>query len=111
SAQGAGREGECRRDPGRGSRGRAARRRGAPAPRADRMILVIVEHEAGTVDRLSSEALSLGRSLAEATGGPLQAVVWGSGGEAAAASLGAAGVAAVHEIVDPRLTDYAPEAL
>ena len=107
----AGREGECRRDPGRGSGGCAARRRGAAAPRADRMILVVVEHEAGTVDRLSSEALTLGRSLAEATGGPLQAVVWGPGAGAAAAPLGAAGVAAVHEIADPRLTDYAPEAL
>ena len=60
----AGREGECRRDPGRGSGGRTARRRGAPAPGADRMILVVVEHEAGTLDRLSSEALTLGRSLA-----------------------------------------------
>ena len=80
----AGREGECRRDPGRGSGGRTARRRGAPAPWADRMILVVVEHEAGTVDRLSSEALTLGRSLAEATGGPLQAVVWGPGAAAAA---------------------------
>ena len=75
------------------------------------MILVVVEHEAGTVDRLSSEALTLGRALAETTGGPLQAVVWGPGAGAAAASLGAAGVAAVHEIADPRLTDYAPEAL
>jgi len=75
------------------------------------MILVVVEHEAGTVDRLSSEALTLGRSLAEATGDPLQAVVWGPGGGAAAASIGAPGLAAVHEIADPRLTEYAPEAL
>ena len=56
------------------------------------MILVVVEHEAGTVDRLSSEALTLGRTIAEATGGPLQAVVWGPGSGAAAGALGAAGV-------------------
>ena len=75
------------------------------------MILVVVEHEGGTPDRLSSEALTLGRALAEATGGPLQAVVWGAGAAATAGPLGAAGVAAVHEIADPRLADYAPEAL
>jgi electron transfer flavoprotein alpha subunit len=75
------------------------------------MILVVVEQEAGTVDRLSSEALALGQTLAEASGSPLQAVVWGPGAAAAAGPLGAAGVAAVHEIIDTRLVDYAPEAL
>jgi electron transfer flavoprotein alpha subunit len=75
------------------------------------MILVVVEHEGGTVDRLSSEAVTLGRSLTEVAGGPLQAVVWGPGSGAVAGTLGAAGVAAVHEIVDARLTDFAPEAL
>lgn len=75
------------------------------------MILVVVEHEGGTLDRLSSEALTLGRSLGEATGGPLQAVVWGAGAGAVAGPLGAAGVAAVHEIADARLTEFAPEAL
>jgi electron transfer flavoprotein alpha subunit len=75
------------------------------------MILVVVEHEGGTVDRLSSEALTLGHSLAEATGGPLQAVTWGPGAGATAGQLGAAGVATVHEIADPRLAEFAPEAL
>ncbi len=75
------------------------------------MILVVVEHEGGTLDRLSSEALTLGRALAEASGEPLQAVVWGTGAAVTAGPLGAAGVAAVHEIADPRLADYAPEAL
>ena len=75
------------------------------------MILVVVEHEGGTLDRLSSEALTLGRALAEASGEPLQAVVWGAGAGVTAGPLGAAGVAAVHEIADPRLADYAPEAL
>ena len=75
------------------------------------MILVVVEHDAGTVDRLSSEALTLGRILADATGGPLRAVIWGPGAAVTAGPLGATGVAAVDEIVDRRLTEYAPEAL
>ena len=75
------------------------------------MILVAVEHEGGTLDRLSSEALTLGRRLAEATGEPVHAVAWGPGAGATAAPLGAAGVAVVHEIADPRLTEYAPGAL
>ena len=107
----AGRAGECRRDPRRGSRGRAARRRGAPTAGVDRMILVVVEHEGGALDRLSSEALTLGRALADASGGPLHAVAWGTGAAATAGALGVAGVAVVHEIADPRLAEYAPEAL
>jgi electron transfer flavoprotein alpha subunit len=75
------------------------------------MILVVVEFDAGTPDRLSNEALALGQSLAEATGGPLEAVAWGDGAVNAAGPLGALGVATVHAITDPRLSDYAPEAL
>jgi electron transfer flavoprotein alpha subunit len=75
------------------------------------MILAVVEHESGAPDRLSSEALALGRSLAEATGGPLEAVTWGEGAANSAGPLGATGVATVHAITDPRLSEYAPEAL
>ncbi len=75
------------------------------------MILVVIEHEGGALDRLSSEALTLGRSLAAAPGERLQAVVWGPGSAATAGPLVASGVAVVHEIADPRLTEFAPEAL
>jgi electron transfer flavoprotein alpha subunit len=75
------------------------------------MILVLVEHETGTPDRLSLEALALGRRLAEATGEPLQAVAWGEGAAAGAGMLGGVGVAVLHVIEDPRLAEYAPEAL
>jgi electron transfer flavoprotein alpha subunit len=75
------------------------------------MILVVVEHEAGTVDRLSSEALTMGRRLADSTGDPLEVVAWGDGAASAAGPLAGAGVAALHVIEDPRITDYAPEAL
>jgi electron transfer flavoprotein alpha subunit len=75
------------------------------------MILVVVEHEAGVPDRLSSEALALGRGLAVATGEPLHAVGWGTGVAALGGELAAHGVAVVHAIEDPRLAEYAPEAI
>jgi electron transfer flavoprotein alpha subunit len=75
------------------------------------MILVVVEHEDGAPDRLSAEALALGRQLAEATGSPLHAVAWGPGAAAIAGPLVANGVALLHLIEDARLTDYAPEAI
>ena len=75
------------------------------------MILVAIEHESGEPDRLSSEALTLGRALAEATGSPLHAVGWGAGSAAVAGSLTGGGVAVLHTIEDPRLTDHAPEAI
>jgi electron transfer flavoprotein alpha subunit len=75
------------------------------------MILVVVEHEAGAPDRLSSEALTLGRTLSETTGVPLNAVTWGDEAQVLGGRLAGTGVAAVHVIEDARLTDHAPEAL
>jgi electron transfer flavoprotein alpha subunit len=75
------------------------------------MILVVVEHEAGVPDRLSLEALTLGRGLATATGDPLHAVAWGPASAALASALVGSGVAVLHAIDDPRLAEYAPEAL
>jgi electron transfer flavoprotein alpha subunit len=75
------------------------------------MILVVIEHDAGVPDRLSSEALTLGGSLATATGSPLHAVAWGSGASGLGGALAGTGVAALHVIDDPRLTDHAPEAI
>jgi electron transfer flavoprotein alpha subunit len=75
------------------------------------MILVVVEHEAGAPDRLSSEALTLGRTLADATGGPLHAVAWGPGAADIAGTLAGTGVTLLHTVEDARLTDHAPEAV
>ena len=75
------------------------------------MILVIVEHEAGSPDRLSTEALTLGRALAETTGVPLHAVAWGPAATAIAGPLATSGVTVLHVIEDPRLAEYAPEAI
>ena len=75
------------------------------------MILVVIEHEDGSPDRLSAEALTFGRSLAETTGVPLHAVAWGPEAPTVAGSLTGNGVAVLHVIADPRLSDYAPEAI
>ena len=75
------------------------------------MILVVVEHEGGAPDRLSSEALTFGRGLAGATGEPLHAVAWSAGAAGLGGALGTAGVATLHAIEDPRLAEYAPEAI
>ncbi len=71
-------------------------------------VLVLVEHEAGAIDELSLQALSLARDLAG--GEPLQALLVGPGGAEAAGQLGAYGVATAHVADDERLAAYAPGA-
>jgi electron transfer flavoprotein alpha subunit len=73
-------------------------------------VVAFVEHAAGEPDRLSLEALSLGRRLAMGLGAPLDAVLLGSGAEAAAARIGTYGVGLAHVAGDRRLDDYAPAA-
>ena len=75
------------------------------------MILVVVEHDGAAPDRLSLEALTLGRTLASSSGAPLHAVAWGPGAAAVASALASAGVGVLHAIDHPGLTDYAPEAI
>ena len=75
------------------------------------MILVAVEHDGSAPDRLSVEALALGRSIAQASGEALHAVAWGSGAAEIAGALGASGVAILHAIEDARLDVHAPEAI
>jgi electron transfer flavoprotein alpha subunit len=68
------------------------------------VILVLVEHDAGSVDELSLQALVLARELGE----PVEALLVGS--SEAAGGLGAHGVAGVHVAEDERLAAYAPGA-
>ena len=75
------------------------------------MMLVVVEHDGAAPDRLSLEALTLGRTLAASSGVPLHAVAWGPGAAAVAPALASAGVSVLHTIDHPALTDYAPEAI
>ena len=72
------------------------------------MILVLVDHEAGTPDALSLEALTFGRDLASSLGVPLEAVVIGD--DPMADHLGAFGVSIVNLVSDERLAAYAPAA-
>lgn len=73
-------------------------------------VLALVEHAGGEPDRLSLEALALGRRVAEGLGAPLEALVIGAEGRAFAPGLGAHGVGRAHVVESDRLTDYAPEA-
>ena len=73
-------------------------------------VVVFVEHVAGEPDRLSLEALALGRGTATQLGAPLDAILLGSAGEAAAGRLGSHGVGLAHVATDARLDDYAPAA-
>jgi electron transfer flavoprotein alpha subunit len=65
-------------------------------------VVVLVEHESGSPDELSLQALALARDL----GSPLHALVVG----AAVTELGAYGVETVHVAEDDRLSTYAPAA-
>jgi electron transfer flavoprotein alpha subunit len=73
-------------------------------------VLALVETAGGEADRLSLEALVLGRRVAEALGTGLEAVVIGAEGRGLAPSLGAHGVGRVHVVTSDRLADYAPAA-
>jgi len=76
------------------------------------MILVVLEHEDGVLDRLSAEALTLGRALADTTADSLHAAAWGPGAADVArdAAVVGSGVAVLYTIEDARLSDHAPEA-
>ncbi|HSS35642.1 MAG TPA: electron transfer flavoprotein subunit alpha/FixB family protein [Patescibacteria group bacterium] len=74
------------------------------------MILHLVEHDAGRPERSSLETLTLARRLAERSGEPLEALLFGDDAEVAARDLGAYGVSTAHLVADPRLTAYSPAA-
>jgi electron transfer flavoprotein alpha subunit len=73
-------------------------------------VLVFIEHAGGDPDRLSLEAIALARRLASSLGVPLDAVLLGTGAEAAAARLGTYGVGLAHVATEARFDEYAPAA-
>ena len=73
-------------------------------------LLVICDHDRGTLSDASLEALTFGRPLAAAAGLEMAAVVIGEGADAAAAGLGVHGASTVHVASHPLLTDFGPEA-
>jgi electron transfer flavoprotein alpha subunit len=70
------------------------------------MILVYVDHDRGTLDELSLQAIAAARGLDS----DVQAVMVGADAVALAPRLGEFGVGTVHVAVDPRITDYTPMA-
>jgi electron transfer flavoprotein alpha subunit len=72
-------------------------------------VLVLVDHDRGTVTVETYEALNLARSVI-AEGEPLEAALIGTGLRGLAADLGGRGVSKVHLVDDPILDDYGPEA-
>ena len=73
-------------------------------------LLVVCDHDRGTITEASLEALTFGRPLAAAAGIEMDAVVIGEGAERAAADLGAHGALMVHLASHGLLTDFGPEA-
>ncbi len=73
-------------------------------------VLVIAEQIEGAFRKVTFEALSVGRQIADQLGGQLQAVVMGSQIESAAAQLGQYGAAGILVAEDPGLAEYTGDA-
>jgi electron transfer flavoprotein alpha subunit len=74
------------------------------------VILVLVEHTDGRLDRLSLEALTLARRLSNDVKSPVEAVLFGPGAREAAGQLGGQGVSVAHVAGDEPFAAYAPAA-
>ena len=74
-------------------------------------ILVVAEAKGSAPRKTSREALGAALSLAQAWGGDVEAVLVGSGLDAAAAQLAGAGAATVYQIDDPAYATSSPEAV
>lgn len=70
------------------------------------MLLVLVDHDRGTLDPLSTRALTAARTIDS----DVQAVVIGASGAQVAAEVGKFGAKVLHVVNNPELTDYAPMA-
>ncbi len=74
------------------------------------MIIGLIEHEQGKVNKTSFEMLTLARNLAADLNIPLEAVLIGEDGHTLTADLQSYGVSKVYLVQHDRLDDYAPEA-
>ncbi|MBC8196084.1 MAG: electron transfer flavoprotein subunit alpha/FixB family protein [Acidimicrobiia bacterium] len=73
-------------------------------------LLILCDHDRGTLAEASLEALTFGRDLAQRAGLTCEAVLIGDGAESAAGPLAAHGAVRVHLASHAQLTDYGPEA-
>lgn len=74
------------------------------------MLLGLIDHDRGKLNKASLEMLTLASGLADSTGQPLEAILIGEDGQVLAEGLQAYGVSTVHLVRHDRLDDYAPEA-
>ena len=74
------------------------------------MVLAFIEQVDGGPTMLSLEVLTMAGRLAREIGAPLEAVVMGPKGAAAAGILSSYGVTSLNVADDPRLAEYAPAA-
>jgi len=75
------------------------------------VVLAVLEHDNGAIGEVAAQVLSFGATYAAATQLPLQAVVIGSSGAAAAESVGRFGVTTLHVAEHEGLSAYAPQAI
>ncbi len=73
------------------------------------IVLVLAEHDRGTLVPAALEALTFGRGLAASMGAEVHAVTIGSVADALADELGAYGATTVHQARHEWLTDYGPD--
>ena len=74
------------------------------------MLLVILEHENGTLVEAAKEALTFGRTLAEKMGDDLEAALIGSDDDDLVEAAGTYGAETVHTVTHDLLSDYGPDA-
>ncbi len=74
------------------------------------MILALIEHDRGTINKISYEMLTLARGLAEDLDQSVEAVLISEESHGAAADLQAYGVSKAYLVQHAQLDDYAPEA-
>ena len=74
------------------------------------MILTLIDHDRGQLNKISLQALTLARKLAADSGVSLEAVIVGEEAKGLAQDLQQYGASKVYLVSHANLTDYAPEA-
>ncbi len=74
------------------------------------MLLGLIDHDRGKLNKASLEMLTLARGLAASTNQWLEAVLIGEGAQSLAEEMRTYGVSTAHVVAHERLDDYAPEA-
>lgn len=73
-------------------------------------VLVVVEHDRGSIAPASLEAMTAARTLAAPTGADVEALTIGAAADGLTDELAAFGASTVHQAHDDLLDDYGPEA-